>query len=157
MSSKKTASAALKAQAPAAPAAYILERDSGERIDAVAPALVRTAMAAWDLVQRIDALEAELKAKKYELAQALAGKSLIVSGVCRVAVASSHSVTISDADKLRDLLGDRFDDLVDQTVSYKPREALIEMSADGDDPMAPAYRALLTVRSGTTVRIMAEK
>ena len=56
-----------------------------------------------------------------------------------------------------DLLGSRFADLVTESVSYKPTEQLIEMSADGDDPMAPAYRALLTVRSGTTVRIMAEK
>ncbi|MFN3390117.1 MAG: hypothetical protein ACK40O_14435, partial [Allosphingosinicella sp.] len=98
------------------------------------------------------------KGLRAELAEGVgAGRSLVVPGVCRVSVAKSTSVGIKDADKLRELLGERFGDLVSESVSYKPSEALIEMSADGDDPMAPAYRALLTVRSGTTVRIMAEK
>lgn len=160
MSSKKTvATTAGKASQSQtkAPAAYIIDRETGERVDAVAPALVRAAMAAWDMVQRIDALEADLKVKKEELAKALDGRSLIVTGVCRVAVARTESVSITDADKLRELLGDRFDDLVTQTVSYKPADALLEMAADGDDPMAPAYRGLMKVRIGTTVRITAER
>jgi hypothetical protein len=139
------------------PAVWIEVHGSDER-HAVAPKLVQAAMRAMGLVKRIDELEEKLKGLKAELAEGVgAGRSLVVPGVCRVSVAKTTSVGIKDADKLRELLGERFGDLVSESVSYKPSEALIEMSADGDDPMAPAYRALLTVRSGTTVRIMAEK
>lgn len=140
------------------PAAWIEVHGSDERLEAVAPKLVQAAMRAVGLVKRIDELEEELKAMKAELAEGVgAGRSLVVPEVCRVSVVKTTSVGIKDADKLRELLGVRFGDLVSESVSYKPSEALIEMSADGDDPMAPAYRALLTVRSGTTVRITAEK
>lgn len=122
------------------------------------PTLVQQAMRAWAVVQRMDELEEELKAIKQALAQAIgAGRSLVVPRVCRVSVAATQAVTVADADRLRELLGERFGDLVTESVSYKPTEQLIEMSADGDDPMAPAYRALLRVRTGTTVRITAEK
>lgn len=141
-----------------APAAYIEPHGGGERVHAVAPNLVREAMRAWGLARRIEELEAEFKEVKEALAQGLGtGVSLVVTGVCRVSVASTTSVTVGDVDKLRALLGDRFDDLVTETVSYKPTEQLIEMSADGDDPMSPAYRALLKVRQSRVVRITAEK
>ena len=157
----KTATKAKQEQAVAAagkPAAWIEVHGSDERLEAVAPKLVQAAMRAMGLVKRIDELEEELKGLKAELADGVgAGRSLVVPGVCRVSVAKTTSVGIKDADKLRELLGERFGDLVSESVSYKPSEALVEMSADGDDPMAPAYRALLTVRSGTTVRIMAER
>lgn len=142
----------------AQPAAWIEAHGSDERLGAVAPKLVQAAMRAMELVKRIDELDEELKGLKAELAEGVgAGRSLVVPRVCRVSVAKTTSVGIKDADKLRELLGSRFGDLVSESVSYKPCEALISMSADGDDPMAPAYRALLTVRSGTTVRITAEK
>lgn len=157
----KTATKAKQEQAVAAagkPAAWIEVHGSDERLEAVAPKLVQAAMRAMGLVKRIDKLEEELKGLKAELAEGVgAGRSLVVPGVCRVSVAKTKSVGIKDAEKLRELLGERFGDLVSESVSYKPSEALVEMSADGDDPMAPAYRALLTVRSGTTVRITAEK
>lgn len=122
------------------------------------PTLVQQAMRAWDVVKRMDELEEELKAIKEALAQAIgAGRSLVVPRVCRASVSATRAVTVADADKLRALLGERFGDLVTESVSYKPTEQLIEMSSDGDDPMAPAYRALLRVRTGTTVRITAEK
>lgn len=157
----KTATKAKQEQAVAAagkPAAWLEAHGSDERLEAVAPKLVQAAMRAMGLVKRINELDEELKGLKAELAEGVgAGRSLVVPGVCRVSVAKTTSVGIKDADKLRELLGERFGDLVSESVSYKPSEALIEMSADGDDPMAPAYRALLTVRSGTTVRITAEK
>lgn len=155
---KATAAATATASVAAAPAAWIEMHGSGDRVDAVEPALVRQAVRAWGLVKHIDELEEELKAIKAELASGVgAGASLVVADVCRVSVAKTTSVGIKDADKLRELLRERFADLVVESVSYKPTEQLIEMSSDGDDPMAPAYRALLTVRSGTAVRITAEK
>jgi len=141
-----------------APAAYIEPHGGGERVHAVAPNLVREAIRAWGLMRRIEELEAELKEAKEALAQGLGtGVSLVVAGVCRVSVASTTTVSVADVDKLRALLGERFGDLVTETVSYKPTEQLIEMSVDGDDPMAPAYRAVLKLRQGRVVRITAEK
>ncbi|MEW6250036.1 MAG: hypothetical protein ACOY4L_07465 [Pseudomonadota bacterium] len=135
-----------------------LEVHGQEERSPAEPKLVQQAVRAWDVVKRIEELEEELKAIKEALAQAIgAGRSLVVPRVCRVSVAATRSLTVADADKLRALLGERFADLVSQSVSYKPTEQLIEMSCDGDDPMAPAYRALLKVRSSTTVRITAEK
>ncbi|MCX8016632.1 MAG: hypothetical protein N2690_01825, partial [Rhodocyclaceae bacterium] len=145
-------------KASARPSAWVEMHGTQERVEAVAPALVQTAIRAFGLVRRIEELEDELKRMKADLARELGdGRSLVVPGVCRVSVAKATSVGIKDADKLRELLGARFDDLVSASVSYKPSEALIEMSADGDDPMSPAYRALLTVRTSTAVRITAEK
>ena len=146
-----------EAEVAANPAAWLEVRGGVERAEA-APALVRLAIDAWALARRIDELEAELAERKAELAKAIGtGRSLVVPGVCRVSVAATSSVTVTDVDKLRALLGERFADLVISSVSYKPTDKLIEMSVDGDDPMAPAYGALLRVRSGTTVRITAEK
>lgn len=154
---KKEQAAAAEVKA-GQPAAYIEPHGGGQRVEAVAPALVRQAVHACGMVKRIDELEEELKGLKDELAQALgAGVSLVVPGVCRVSVVATSTVAVADADKLRALLGERFSDLVTESVSYKPTEQLIEMSSDGDDPMAPAYRALLKVRQGRTVRITAEK
>lgn len=153
---KKTVDAVEAAQAPREMA--WLEVHGQEGRSPAEPKLVQQAVRAWDVVKRIEELEEELKAIKEALAQAIgAGRSLVVPGVCRVSVAATRAVTVGDADKLRALLGERFKDLVTESVSYKPTEQLIEMSADGDDPMAPAYRALLRVRTGTTVRITAEK
>lgn len=135
-----------------------IEVHGGDARDDAPPSLVREAMRAWSLVLQIDALEDELKGIKAQLAQDIgAGHSLVVPAVCRVSVSATSSVSIADADKLRALLGDRWSDLVTEAVSYKPSEKLLDMAADGDDPMAPAYRALLRVRSSTTVRILAEK
>lgn len=153
---KKTVDAVEAAQEPRE--AAWLEQHGLDGRTAADAAVVRQAMRAWGLVRRIDELEAELAERKAELAQAIGtGRSLVVPGVCRVSVSATRTVTVGDADKLRALLGERFKDLVTESVSYKPTEQLVEMSADGDDPLAPAYRALLRVRTGTTVRITAEK
>ncbi|MEW5885869.1 MAG: hypothetical protein AB1735_04100, partial [Pseudomonadota bacterium] len=114
---------------------------------------MQKALVAWGLVRRIDELEAQLKPLKAELGAALEGHSLVVPKVCRVSAVRSSSVSLADAEKMQQLLGERFADLVEQSVSYKPSEKLLQMSSDGDDPWAPAYRALLRVRNTLAVRI----
>lgn len=143
-------------EAEAALAAYIVAHADGAHSVPEA-ALVGKVLAAWSLARRIDALEEELAPIKKELAAAIEGCSLVVPRVCRVSVTRSSSVALADAEKMEQLLGDRFVDLVERSVSYKPSEKLVQMSLDGDDPWAPAYRALLKVRNSVAVRLLAER
>ncbi len=139
------------------PESWIEEHGGDGRIQA-SNELAQVALRAWEMARAIDDLEEELKALKARLAEEIgAGRSLVVSTVCRVIVSATSSVSIADAEKLRELLGDRWSDLVTESVSYKPSEKLIALASDADDPMSPAYRALLRVRNGTSVRILAEK
>ena len=46
-----------------------------------------------------------------ELRPKLLGQSLVIPGVCRLAVATTSSVGIKDPQKLLELLGDKFDAL----------------------------------------------
>lgn len=137
-------------------AAEIIERETGE-VSAADPSLIRLGMKGWDIQKQIAALEEELKPIKAQLAEALAGNSLVVKGVCRVVVSESERVSIGDADKLAAVLGERFGDLVRQDTVFKPEPRLVEMSCDGDDPMAPAIRACLKVGKSTSVKFLAEK
>ena len=143
-------------EAEAALAAYIEAHADGARSVPQA-ALVGKVLAAWSLARRIDALEDELAPMKKELAAALEGASLVVPKVCRVSVTRSSSVGLGDVEKMQQLLGERFGDLVEASVSYKPSDKLVQMSVDGDDPWAPAYRALLKVRNSVAVRLLAER
>lgn len=137
-------------------AAEIIARDSGE-VRAAEPSLIRLALKGWDIQKQIAALEEELKPIKAQLAEALAGSSLVVKGVCRVVVAEAERVSIADADKLSAVLGARFDDLVKADMVYKPEPRLIEMACDADEPLSPAIRACLKVGKSTTVKLLAEK
>ncbi len=135
-----------------------IEEHGGEGRVAASNELAQIAVRAWMMARAMDDLEEELKQLKAQLAQEIgAGRSLVVSTVCRVIVSATSSVSIADAEKLRELLGDRWSDLVTESISYKPSEKLIALASDADDPMSPAYRALLRVRIGTSVRILAEK
>lgn len=139
------------------PESWIEEHGGEGRIQA-SNELAQVALRAWEMARAIDDLEEELKVLKARLAEEIgAGRSLVVSTVCRVIVSATSSVSIADAEKLRELLGDRWSDLVTESISYKPSEKLIALASDADDPMSPAYRALLRVRKGTSVRILAEK
>ena len=162
MAKAAVAKAAEKKSAKADPVKQVavasyLERHGGERVE-TPPAidLVRKALRAWELSREIAVLDEELSALEKDLA-VIEGMSLVVPGVCRVSVARTSSVSIADAEKLRQLLGDRWADLVVETVSYKPTDRLVEIASDADDPMAPAYRELLKVRTGVAVRLLAEK
>lgn len=138
-------------------AAEIIARDSGE-VAAADPALIRLAMMGWDFKKKIAELEDALKPIQAQLEEAIgAGASLVVKGVCRVVVSEAERVTIGDADKLAAVLGERFGDLVRQDTVFKPEPRLVEMSCDGDDPMAPAIRACLKVGKSTSVKFLAEK
>jgi len=136
--------------------AYLLRHGSEEQAKAPEK-LVHQVLQAWQLLRKIEELQEQLEPMLEELRPKLLGQSLVIPGVCRLSVIATSTVGIKDPQKLMELLGDDFEHLVTEKVTYKPTEKLIEMSADGDDPMAPAYRALLTIKTGSSIKFAAER
>lgn len=139
------------------PAGEKVLRDGGEILPLDA-ASIRLAMRGWGLRKRIDELDAELRAINAQLIEAHGvGASLIVHGVCRASIAEREAVRIKDAERLKAVLGERFGDLVKTEIAYKPEARLVEMAADGDEPLAPSIRGCLTVGKSAAVTWRAEK
>ncbi len=139
------------------PAGEKIDRDGGEVVPLDA-ASVRLVMQGWGIKRQIDELEAQLKAINAQLIEAHgAGASLIVHGVCRASIAEREAVRIKDAERLKAVLGFRFTDLVKTEIAYKPEGRLVEMAADGDEPLAPSIRECLTVGKSASVTWRAEK
>lgn len=121
-------------------------------------ASIRLVMQGWEVKKRIDDLKSELDGINARLIEAHGtGCALSVTGVCRASLAEREAVKISDAERLKAVLGDRFTDLVKTDVAYKPEAKLIEMACDGDEPLQPAIGACLTVSASKSVTWRAEK
>ncbi len=147
----------LKEAAAALPAGEKIVRDGGEVLPLDA-ASIRLVMQGWALKRQIDELDAQLKGIHAQLIEAHGvGASLIVHGVCRASIAEREAVRIKDAERLRAVLGGRFEDLVRTEVAYKPEAKLIEMACDGDEPLQPAIGACLVVGKSASVTWRAEK
>ncbi|MDW8399833.1 MAG: hypothetical protein RMK90_14865 [Acetobacteraceae bacterium] len=139
----------------AAPTGRVLRAGESTALDA---ASVRLLLEGWALKGQIEALEAQLRAVNERLIEAHgAGATLIATGVCRATITARESVSIEDAERLKGVLGFRFSDLVRTQVSYKPEGRLLEMAADGDEPLAPAIRACLKVGESVSVTWRAER
>ncbi|TCS70745.1 hypothetical protein EDC61_11472 [Sulfuritortus calidifontis] len=139
------------------PAGEKIERDGGE-VTALDAASIRLVMQGWEIRKKIDELDAQLKSINAQLIEAHgAGASLVVHGVCRASIAEREAVKITNAERLKAVLGFRFTDLVKTEIAYKPEAKLIEMAADGDEPMAPSIRECLTVGKSASVTWRAEK
>ncbi len=130
----------------------------GKEEMALDAASIRLVLQGWDVKKKIDALKDDLDGINSKLIEAHGtGSSLVVTGVCRASLSEREVVKISDADKLRAVLGGRFDDLVRTEVIYKPEARLIEMAADGDEALSPSLRACLAVGKSSSVTWRAEK
>ena len=132
-------------------------RDTGE-VTPLAADDVALVVRGWELKRQIEELEAQLKQINAQLIEAHgAGVSLVVPGVCRVSIAEREAVRVVDAERLRAVLGGRFDDLVRVEVAYKVEPRLVEMACDADEPLSPAIRACLSVGRSASVTWRAEK
>lgn len=122
------------------------------------PGIAEIVLRAWAAKGEMDAAKKRMEAANDELILALGHtSSVVIPGTCRAIYTQRESVKIADAGKLEDLLGARFLDLVTESISHKASEKLIEMAADGDDPLGPSLRALLTVTQSESVTLKAEK
>lgn len=121
-------------------------------------ATVKRLIDGWSMKRQIEQLQEALDQINAELAGAFeCGARLVVPGVCAATVVCRDGVTVADAERLRAVLGFRFDDLVTQTVTYKAEEKLKQMAADADEPLAPAIRACLKITSGRALTWRAAK
>lgn len=156
----KTGQAAVKKDAAATvgqPSGYAIERDGGETrpLDA---ATVRALLEGWRVKREIEALEGTLKEINARLIEGFGdGMTLVVPHVVRATVTRRATLKVADPERLKSVLGGRFDDLVRESTSYKPEERLVEMVSDGDDPLVPSIRACLAVAESTSVTWRAEK
>ena len=116
------------------------------------PGLVALATDGWIIKQKMDALQKELKAITDQIENSLgAGASLAVDGVCKVTVSARESFSIADPDRLRSVLGGRFDDLIDVREEYKLSDKLKDLASNPDEPLAELLRECITVKSSTVV------
>ncbi len=121
-------------------------------------ASIRKVMAMWEARRLLEDAKAKLDAINEELLQAHGtGCALVVTGICRASLASRQTVKIVDAERLSAVLGDRYQDLVRETVTYKPEDRLIELACDADQPMQPAIAACLSVSETSSVTWRAER
>lgn len=112
----------------------------------------------WAAKCDMDAAKKRLDAANDEITLALGHPcAVVIPGVCRATYVVRESVKIIDPAKLEGLLGSRMLDLVDESISYKASDKLLEMATDGDNPMGPSLRALLKVTESSAITYRAEK
>ena len=83
--------------------------------------------------------------------------SVVLAGVCRASYSVRQTVKITDPDRLAAVLGERYGDLVAETLSHKAEPKLLDMSADADEPLQPAIAACLKVSESESLTFRAEK
>ncbi len=139
------------------PSGEYLDRETGE-LRPLDRSTLKLMLKGWDIKKKIDDLEAELKGINAHFIEGYgAPASLIIPGVCRIAVAARESVKIKDEQALMALLGDRFADLVNTSTKYSPTDKLQDIASSADDPLSKPLRKLLTVGKTETVTWRAEK
>lgn len=70
---------------------------------------------------------------------------IVIAGVdCTVSL--RDSVAIADVGALRELLGDRFPDLVKEKATYSPEPKLVSLATDGDNPLARDVAGCLRIQ-----------
>jgi hypothetical protein len=77
--------------------------------------------------------------------------SLVLPGECRIPIAERETVKVSDPERLRQVLGGRFEDLVEASVSYRPTPKLLAIARDAGHPLAAIVSELLAVSTTQTV------
>ncbi len=77
-----------------------------------------------------------------------AGTLHIVADGVKCTIKLTDAVAISNEAALREHLGARFSDLVEEKLVCKPTKKLVDMALDADAPDSAALRACLTVQTG---------
>ena len=133
---------------------------AGQRVEASETVIVN-AVELWHLQQggkdiraAMDKLKAELLAGYRDLEPSAA---IVIPGVCRVTLKrGAVKRVIRDIGAVRDLLGARFDDLVETRVAFGTTDKLDAMLDDAADTLGQALREHVSVVVGDpTVSVVA--
>jgi hypothetical protein len=146
------------AAAPEAKAVRSTGRPAGIKVMADGQTLpldkasMRLVMQGWQRKLEMEAAKARLEEVNAALLEAHGGGcKLRVVGIATATLSARSTVKVSDPERLREVLGERWDDLVAERVSYSAYDRLVELSVDGDEPLAPAIRQCLTIADSTAV------
>lgn len=142
------------------PDATLIEGDDiVGRSESPAPAaLTRAVIAAWEAKIAADDAKKVFEAAQEKVIDLLHSPcSVVVAGVCRMSYSVRQIVKISDPERLAAVLGERYGDLVIESISHKAEPKLISMGSDADEPLQPAIAACLKVSESETLTFRAEK
>jgi hypothetical protein len=127
-----------------------MERD-GQSLPASTP-IAQLAAAGWTAKQAADQAADRLKQANARLIEAAGvGVSLVLPGACRIPIAERETAKVTDAERLRQVLGGRFEDLVEASVSYRPTPKLLAIARDPAHPLGAIVGELLAVSTTQTV------
>ena len=130
--------------------------ENGGQVVSAGPDLVGLAVDGWIVKQKIDALQKELKTITTALENSLgAGAALTVPGACRVTIAERTTFNLKDPLHARQLLGGRFEDLVQTSLDYTLTDKLKELVLDGDHALSAGLRECIEVKTSTSVTFRA--
>lgn len=117
----------------------------------------RIAARGWELNQAKKDAGSELEQINARLIELLGpGVRLQLDGAA-VTLAPRTSLSVTDPERLRQVLGGRFDDLVETAVRYTVSDGLREIAAAADHPLHDAVCACLTVSESVVVSYRAAR
>ncbi len=133
----------------------------GDTQTPASPELIALCVDLWEMKKDGDDVKVELDTLKKEVLEGFEGispsASILIPGYCRISLKKGASKwTIKDVAVVREKLGARFADLIEEKITYAPTPKLIAMIADGDDETGKALRKYLKLTIGDpTVAIAA--
>ncbi len=117
-----------------------------------------------DIKSQMIILREELEAINAKIVRKIKDKWLTDNGTCHVLIGNVDcTITTRDAVKiikpgeLKDMLGDRYKDLVKETVSYKAYPKLVDMACDDDDTLGLQVKKHLSTKQakpGVTYKLV---
>jgi hypothetical protein len=130
----------------------MLQTSGSKALTPAGDAIAKYAVRGWELKQQIDKLKGELDDINARLIEAVEpGTTILVDDTCQVPVASRETIKVTDPAALSAALGERYPDLVSESVSYKLSDKLKALAADADDPIGRQVAAALSISQSVTV------
>lgn len=105
----------------------------------------------WELSCAVKDAKAELETVNAALIEALGAGAKIVSEHAAVTLAERQTTTVVDVERLRAVLGGRFEDLVKSDTKYTVGADLKTIASDAGHPLQAAVSACLKISASTAV------
>lgn len=114
--------------------------------------LTRLGLAGYNATKEIKSQQEILKGVNQKIVDLMdPGYTLILDGLVQIPVAEREGFILDNPEAIRSILGERFDDLVDERTSYTATPKLKELVADDDSELAKALRPHTKVTTSVSV------